>query len=131
MLKLFLLERDEREICFGSPEGMPREKVNYQEICSEEAGSGHLEILQNFTNAVLKGEDLIAPGREGIRGLTLSNAAYLSSWKEDWVDIPFSEKEFSHWLAERQREEREGNGSRAVRRENLQEDYADRWRVRW
>ncbi|WP_274649136.1 Gfo/Idh/MocA family protein [Paenibacillus humicola] len=51
----------------------------------------HRGILQNFTNAVLKGEKLVAPGEEGIYGLTISNAMHLSTWLDDWVDLPFNE----------------------------------------
>lgn len=47
-LKLYLLERDEREICYASREGMPQEKVNCCTMEEEEPGGGHLEILQNF-----------------------------------------------------------------------------------
>lgn len=51
----------------------------------------HAGILQNFTDAVLHGTKLIAPGEEGIHGLTLSNAMHLSTWLDDWVDLPFDE----------------------------------------
>ena len=40
----------------------------------------HRGILRNFTNHVLYGEELIAPGIEGINGLSISNAAHLSEW---------------------------------------------------
>ena len=107
-LKLFLLERDEREICFTSPKGMPQERVNCQTIEQEEAGGGHLQILENFTNAILYGEKLIAPGIEGIHGLTLSNAAYLSAWKDDWVKLPIDQEEFGRYLHKKQETEEAG-----------------------
>nr|WP_296441469.1 Gfo/Idh/MocA family oxidoreductase [uncultured Acetatifactor sp.] len=128
-LKLFLLERDEREICFTSPEGMPHERVNCQTIEQEEAGGGHLQILENFTNAILYGEKLIAPGIEGIHGLTLSNAAYLSSWKDDWVKLPIDQEEFGRYLHKKQ--ETEEAGQRDVCHENLSGEYSERWSVRW
>ena len=48
-------------------------------------GEQHIGILKNFANAVLKGEKLIAPGEEGIKGLTISNAVHLSSWTGEEV----------------------------------------------
>ena len=129
VLKLYLLERDEREICFQCKEGMPREKVNCEIIEPSDMGSGHLGILQNFTESVLKGSELIAPGVEGIKGLMLSNAAYLSAWKDDWVTFPLDEKEFAYWINKKQEEEK--GSEKVVSRENLPEEYTDRWSVRW
>lgn len=64
-------------------------------------GEQHLGILRNFTNAVLRGEKLLAPGEEGIRGLTLSNAMYLSTWEDDWVQLPLDEERFHRLLEEK------------------------------
>ena len=44
-------------------------------------------VLSNFANAVLKGEKLLAPGVEGIRGLTLSNAMHLSAWTDKTIEL--------------------------------------------
>lgn len=128
-LRLYLLEKDEREICFSSLEGMPEEKVNSCLIKQEKADGGHLEILQNFTDAVLRGKELIAPGIEGIYGLMISNAAYLSAWKEDWVLLPADEQEFWEFLKKKQKEEKEIH--KKVKRENFLGEYSDRWKVRW
>lgn len=64
--------------------------------CSE-----HDVITRNFTAAILHGEPLIAPGLEGIRGLTLSNAMHLSTWIDDWVAFPFNEQRYYQLLQER------------------------------
>lgn len=128
-LRLYLLEKDEREICFSSLEGMPEERVNSCLIKQEKADGGHLEILQNFTDAVLRGKELIAPGIEGIYGLMISNAAYLSAWKEDWVLLPADEQEFREFLKKKQKEEKEIR--KKVKRENFSGEYSDRWKVRW
>ncbi|NLO40216.1 MAG: Gfo/Idh/MocA family oxidoreductase [Ruminiclostridium sp.] len=68
-----------------------------------EPGSGgqHREITQNFVNAILKGTELLAPAVEGINGLQISNAMHLSSWINDWVDIPVKEDLFYEKLKER------------------------------
>ncbi len=128
-LKLYLLKRDERMICFQSTEGMPKEEFEISQIRQEVKDPGHLGILQNFTNAVLRGEELIAPGLEGIYGLTISNAAYLSSWKDDWVTLPLDEQEFMRCLSDRQKEE--VLPRRKVVREEMTGEYSGRWNVRW
>ncbi len=46
----------------------------------------HVGILRNFCSAVLHGTPLLAPGEEGIRGLSISNAMHLSNWTDQWVD---------------------------------------------
>ena len=50
-------------------------------------GEQHNGILKSFTNAILKGEELLAKGEEGINGLTISNAMHLSSWLGEAVDV--------------------------------------------
>lgn len=60
------------------------------------AGGGpqHKGIMQNFANAILHGEPLVAPGEEGICGLEISNAIHLSSWLDDWVELPIDEERY-------------------------------------
>lgn len=63
--------------------------------------TAHKGITKNWVNAILKGEELLAPGIEGIRGLEISNAMHLSSWTDDWVDIPVDEELFYKELKKR------------------------------
>ena len=51
---------------------------------------GHRQVHQNFVNAILNGEKLIAPGEEGINGLMLGNSMLLSAWTDNWVDFPIN-----------------------------------------
>ncbi|MNI56263.1 hypothetical protein D3C73_1112550 [compost metagenome] len=66
-------------------------------------GEQHVGILRNFTNAILKGDELLAPGEEGIHGLTLSNAMYLSAWTDNWVELPIDRELFHEQLMEKVR----------------------------
>ncbi|HIU68224.1 MAG TPA: Gfo/Idh/MocA family oxidoreductase [Candidatus Caccomorpha excrementavium] len=50
-------------------------------------GPQHVGILQNFTDALLKGTELVAKGEEGIRELTISNSIHLSAWTGETVDV--------------------------------------------
>ena len=80
---------------FGSPESWKCE------IPTEGDNSQHIGILKNWISAILNGTELIAPGIEGIHGLTLSNAMHLSAWTDSWVDIPLDEDLFYEKLQER------------------------------
>jgi predicted dehydrogenase len=62
---------------------------------------GHHEIAQNFVDAILKNTPLIVPGEEGINGLTLSNAMLLSTWTDNWVNLPIDEDLYLKKLQER------------------------------
>ena len=61
----------------------------------------HVGVLNAFAGAILRGEPLIAPGQEGIRGLTISNAMHLSAWLGHEVPIPFDEDLFYSELMKR------------------------------
>ncbi|MBD2844773.1 Gfo/Idh/MocA family oxidoreductase [Paenibacillus sp. IB182496] len=61
---------------------------------------GHKGITQDWVNAIANGTPLLAPGEEGIKGLTLSNAMLLSTWTDNWVDLPINEDLFYTKLQE-------------------------------
>lgn len=69
----------------------------------------HINIIRNFSRAVLFNEDLIAPGLDGINGLTLSNAVYLSSWTGKEITLPLNEEDFIKELEKRIEEEKLSN----------------------
>ncbi len=58
-------------------------------------------MVSNWAGAALGKEELIAPGCEGIKSLSLSNAIYLSAWNDNWVEFPFDEDEFLDKLNEK------------------------------
>ena len=81
----------EREYCFSSTEsfrGPDSEEVDLGTTRDPEALYEHPAITQNFVNAILYGEELLAPGLEGINGLQISNAIYLSSWLDKTIELP-------------------------------------------
>lgn len=80
---------------FGEPE-------NWKcEIPVRGTETAHLGIMTNWVAAIQKGSPLLAPGIEGINGLTLSNAMHLSAWTDDWVELPIDEDQFYKKLQER------------------------------
>ncbi|WP_166244204.1 Gfo/Idh/MocA family protein [Paenibacillus turpanensis] len=80
---------------FGSPECW---KVD---VPIPSGGVQHKGITQDWVNAIVKGTPLLAPGEEGIHGLTLSNAMLLSTWTDSWVELPMDEDLFVELLQER------------------------------
>ncbi len=55
----------------------------------------HMGVIKNFTDVLLRRDNnFIAPGSEGIIGLTFSNAIHLSGWLRREVSIPLDEELF-------------------------------------
>jgi predicted dehydrogenase len=73
----------------------------------------HKGIMQNFVNAILHDEALIAPGEEGIKGLMISNAMHLSTWTDNWVDLPIDEELYYSYLQKEIEESRNRKGVKA------------------
>ena len=71
------------------------------EVPVEAGSSSHNEVLQNFTNAILHGEPLIAPAAEGIRSIELANAILLSTWKGRTIQLPMDSAEYEVELTHR------------------------------
>ena len=88
------------EFTANSPEGFGRLKGETT-VTDYPNGGGHAEILNNFVDAILNGTPLLAPGCEGINGLSISNAMHMSSWTNDWVDLPIDEDKFYEMLQEK------------------------------
>lgn len=66
------------------------------------SGESHVGILKNFTAAILDGDELLAPGYEGIKGLTISNAIHYSAFTNKWAYIDnFPHDEFYELLQEK------------------------------
>ncbi|KWW22659.1 dehydrogenase [Peribacillus simplex] len=86
---------------------------NQSDIYSEEVlefesvwGAQHIAVLENFAAAVLEGTPILAPGSDGIHGVTLANAIHLSSWLDKEIEIPFDEELFLLELKKRIEEEK-------------------------
>ncbi len=127
VLKHWKLKYDEREICRTSADSFCQIEYDYAEYHTE-SETAHRGILQNFANAVLYGEPLIAAGIEGINELTISNAAYLSDWKGNIaVDIPFDTDEFDRIL----KRKADKSAFKENNKTDLSKDYTARWQVRW
>ena len=123
------LKTSEREIRFQSPDSFARIETEYEEIEPVSVPGAHAAILQNFANAILHGESLISPGREGINELTISNAAYLSQWTgNSTIRLPLDEELFD---AELEKRSRQSVFREKKETENPDGLYSNRWQVNW
>jgi predicted dehydrogenase len=128
-LRFWELAESERSFCFTDRTGTATPPYTYHEFEPQPAGNAHLKILQNFANAILHGEELIAPGHEGINQLQISNAAYLSAWNDSWVDLPVDDDVFFEYLKERieKSEHKETLSCEPVKSSG----YQNRWEIKW
>lgn len=95
-------QQDERVYCYGSKEGFAKPMTDVFEVNFEERKKQeHLLIIENFTSHILHGTELIAPGYDGINGLSISNAMHLSAWKNETIELPANGDEFYALLQER------------------------------
>jgi len=70
------------------------------EVKLEKRETGQLAITRNFCRAILKGEPLISPGKEGISSLELANAMILSHYRNKAVKVPVNREEYEDLLDE-------------------------------
>jgi predicted dehydrogenase len=62
------------------------------------SGPQHRGILQNFTDAALKGEPLLAPAVEGINSVELANAMLYSSHTGQTIELPLDGAAYTGFL---------------------------------
>jgi predicted dehydrogenase len=62
---------------------------------------GHMGVTKDWVRAIREGTPLYIPGQEGINGLMLSNSMLLSTWTDDWVNLPIDEDKFLSELEKR------------------------------
>jgi predicted dehydrogenase len=100
-LRLYMLDQNEREFNRRAAGGFDTPGVTEEKIETGGGNEQHVGVLKAFAGRILRGEPLVAEGKEGIHGLTLSNAMHLSSWLETTVKIPFDEDLFLEELNKR------------------------------
>ena len=93
-------------------------------------GSAHARILQNFVNSILYGEELIAPGCDGIKGLSVSNAIHLSDWTKKTVELPIDASLYKELLEERIKNS-SGKGKIETDKTINIGQPSSRWEVNW
>ncbi|MBQ9196974.1 MAG: Gfo/Idh/MocA family oxidoreductase [Clostridia bacterium] len=97
---------DERQWCLECKEAFAAPPVEKITVETDGENPQHPAVLNAFAAHILRGEPLVADGREGIRGLMLSNAMHLSAWLGREVSLPIDEKQFYDLLAEKRKSSR-------------------------
>ncbi|MBR3968657.1 MAG: Gfo/Idh/MocA family oxidoreductase [Clostridia bacterium] len=130
VLKWWKLPESERDICFNAKDLFPSIKCEYEEYVTQNSNvSAHKLIIQNYVNAILYGEELLSPGTDGIYELSLSNAAYLSSWKGgEAIKLPLKTEEFDKLLNEKIKNSKTNDPTAT---KHASGKYSKRWQVNW
>lgn len=100
-LYLWELEATLDQYTFESASGFGQPKCTFTEVETDKKNPQHVGVLNAFAGAILRGEPLVAPGEEGINGLTLSNAMHLSAWLGKDITLPLDEELFYEELMKR------------------------------
>ena len=93
-------EADMIEFSRSAKLGFAKPEVWNVEIPFENAPNGHATLMQNFINAILDGEPLIAPGEEGIHSVELANVILYSSLIGQTVELPMDSAAYEKKLNE-------------------------------
>ncbi len=101
--KLTVLEFEVSEPEFTKTNTAPFGKIGTFEVDPQLDGENpqHIGVLSAWGKAIRLGEPMIANGEEGIHGLTLANAMYLSVWQNRTVELPFDDDEYYEELMKR------------------------------
>ncbi len=74
-----------------SDKGFQKLEGKWTQVSHDGRNEQHAGVMNAFAAHILRGEPLVAEGKEGINGLTISNAAFLSSWLDQPVTLPIDE----------------------------------------
>lgn len=105
-IKFYRLESDEREWCRTAQIGYAMPKITIKDVETDGENPQHVGVLNAFADHIKAGTPLVADGREGINGLMISNAMYLSSWLGQTVSLPIDENKFLELLNEKRKTSR-------------------------
>jgi len=97
-----------KEFEISEPEFSRTNKIPFGSIRSEKVeveldgeSPQHPGVLNAWAGAILRGTPMVADGREGINGLTISNAMHLSAFLGKEIELPFDEELYYDELMKR------------------------------
>ncbi len=111
---LIKLDMTESEFSATNKTAFASPRAQRVEVETDGQNPQHVGVLNAFAAAILRNEPLVADGREGINGLTISNAMHLSAWTGEAVTLPLDEHKFRDLLFERVKTSRRKEGIEAV-----------------
>ena len=113
-LTFYKLEMPEREFNTTHTGGFGEPKYETIEVETDGQNPQHVGILNNFSNAVLGLEPLFVDGKEGINGVQLMDSMLLSTWLNDFVELPIDDELYLSELQKRVATGRVKEGVREV-----------------
>ena len=82
-----------------APGAFDRVEFEAVEVPFEHHGQpGHRFVIENFANAILHGDSLIAPAGEGLNSVMIANAIMMSSFEGRGIDLPLDEDAYERKL---------------------------------
>lgn len=116
-IEMWKSEITEQEYSRGKNPGFSHPDHEYSIVPVEGVATNHAGVLNAFAGAILRDEPMLADGREGINGLTISNAMHLSAWLGREIELPFDDELYYEELMKRVKTSR--------RKENVQSVVSD------
>lgn len=105
-LTFYKLNENLAHHCASCQGGFDKPQWEVLKVETDGQNEQHVGVMKAFVGAILEGTPLVADGREGIRGLELSNAIHLSSWLGKTVELPINEDLFLEELNKRRENSR-------------------------
>lgn len=139
-LEVLRLGVPEREFCFNSKESFALPPMTEEVFTNSSSRDGHELILEDFASAVLNGTPLLASCEDGVNELAFSNAAFLSSWTDSWVEVPLDPADRATFSILLQKKRDAESASAAMDKiagrsgapgGGSDEAYSERWTTRW
>ncbi|MGN0527261.1 MAG: Gfo/Idh/MocA family protein [Acutalibacteraceae bacterium] len=100
-LTLTKLSKGQSEYIMSSEQGFSSIEYTTEDVELDGRNVQHPEVMNKFAAAILRNEEMTANGQEGINGLMISNAAFLSSWLGKTVTLPIDEDLYYEKLQEK------------------------------
>lgn len=90
-IEVYELSKKISEYTYAAEDGFEKLESKKIEVETDGMNEQHSGVTNAFAAHILHGTPLIAEGDEGINGLTIANAAYLSSWLGKTIELPLDE----------------------------------------
>ncbi len=87
--KLYMWKTDITEAEFLKTNKLPfgKRPFEFSEVETDGENPKHMGVFKAFAAHILHGTPLVADGREGINGLTISNSMHLSAWLDKEIEV--------------------------------------------
>ena len=101
-VNIYRLKEDEEKIAKTTKELFPILEYDHEVVLfeHEENKTQHIATIQNFVNAILFKEKIACTFEEAMQSLIITQAAYLSNWKQEMIELPMNKEEFKIKLNE-------------------------------